>query len=243
MSGRIKELIREDMGFSILSPFREKYQLDILESARNNKAVVLIKSRQMWISELLLSIAIDSLLTKKQKGKSYSCTFVCCNQSNAQAHMKRFIQLCENNRILMQEYAKKSNQVRLMNDAYINFETKITSGIAGDIVIFDEMAFNKSVDNETLNLLLASGSKIIASSTPKKGSFFNELAKETLLGKNNYAHVIAHWTMNSIFQNNMIAVAEPMFDGSIRFKIEHGDIQHMMGDPKLYAEEIECFLV
>lgn len=242
MSGRIKELIREDMGFSVLSGFREKYQLDILESTSSNKAVVLIKSRQMWISELLLSIALDNMLTKKQKDKSYSCTFVCCNQANAKNHMDRFIKLCAHNGVLIQESRKKSSQLRLINDAYIDFETKIMSGTGGDLVIFDEMAFNKNVDERSLNSLLASGSRIILSSTPKKGSLFNELAKKTVLGNSKYAHVIAHWTMNSFFQKNMIAVADPSEDGFVLFRIEQGDVMRTLNNYPLYAEEIECAL-
>jgi len=242
MSGRIKELIREDMGFSVLSPFREKYQLDILESTSSNKAVVVIKSRQMWISELLLSIALDSLLTKKPKDRSYSCTFVCCNQGNVKSHMERFIKLCAHNGILIQENRKKTNQLRLMNDAYIDFETKIPNGTGGNLVIFDEMAFNNNVDKESLDFLLASGSRVILSSTPKKGSLFNELAKKAVRGKGKYAHVIAHWTMNSFFQKNMVAVANPSPDGFVLFKIEHSDVMRMMGNYPLYVEEMECAL-
>ena len=241
-SGRIKELIREDMGASVLSPFREKYQLDILESAKDNRAMVLIKSRQMWISEILLSIALDGMLTKKRKDKAYSCTFISCNQEGAKMHMKRFIKLCRDNGIPINEHSNRPNRVLLMNDAYIDFEIRMANGIANDMVIFDEMAFNKNIDKEELNLLLVSGSRVIVSSTPKKGSLFNKLAKEAALGKGDYACVIAHWAMNSFFQKDVVAVADSSPDGFIRFNIEHGEIKRRMNSPQLYAEEMDCAL-
>ena len=242
MSGRIKELMRKDMGMSVLSPFKEGYQLSVINTIRDNKNVIITKSRQMWISTILLSVALENMLTHEGGVKPYSCMFICCNNSVANHHIRKFLELCSQNGLKVQEGRLAPNEIYLSNGAYIRFVSKVPQGVSANIAIFDEFAFNNSTTEEEISMLQACGCKVILSSTPNRGSLFNEIAKGSLLGKNQYAHVFAHWKMNSVHQANAEVEVSATKDGPITCDIVHKTTRSSFNDAR-YGEEMDCTIL
>lgn len=241
MAGRIKELMRRDMGLTVLSSFKEKYQTDIIEAIQKVDHVLVIKSRQMWMSTLLLSISLDGMLRQKKKDKPYSCFFICVNKQNADELMRKFLKICDDHNIKVLEGRTSSHQVYLTNGSYIHFMSKLPLGQSGTITVFDEFAFMKSTKEE-IGQLQAAGGKVVISSTPRKKSLFNELAKEAINGKNFYFPAIAHWTMNSVQSHNASMMFHRNEDNTFKFSMCNKELYDMMGKER-YMEEMECVLL
>lgn len=238
MSGRIKELMRQDMGFNVLSSFNEHYQLNIINKLKNNKRTVIVKSRQMWISTLLLSFALDSMLAHKGK-LPYSCLFISPNANNAKFHHAKFLEVCATNGIKIAS-AGNDMRIELPNGSSIRFAAQ-ARGMSAYLTILDEFAFNKMEFDEFKSLTAASN-KLVVSSTPSKGSLFNSIAKEAVLGKNEFDFAVAHWMMNSIHSHNASVLPFREEDGTVRFQLRNGDAQRVINNSYTYLQEMECVL-
>lgn len=240
MSGRIKSLMQKDMGMTVLSSFKERYQLNMIDTIKKNKKVLIVKSRQMLVSQMLLSIALDCMLTEKKKEKGYTCLFVTANMENAKSHLKRFVQICSDNGIKLLSIQEEAMQLTIMNGAIIKFMSGKKSIIGGNIIIFDEAAFIKMTADE-FQIAMDSSPRAIISSTPTKGSVFNELAKESVMKRSKYVPFIAHWMMNSLHSDDVVAIPRES-EGKIVFDIVKDNIMQMMLE-KRYSQEMDCTLL
>ncbi len=241
MSGRIKELMRQDMGFNVLSPYTEKYQLDIINGIKTNKKTLLIKSRQMWVSTILLSVMLDRMLNDNVYKEPYKCIFFSHSREAANVHHKKFLQICYDNGIKIEgDWDKK---IVLPNYASIQFVHSLQPGIGAHLLVLDEAAFWK-MDSQKLRETMMHSSRVVLSSTPFRGSAFNAMAMEALKKKekSDFKVIVAHWTMNSVHMNKAVVV--PRFsDSKITFDIMQEDIRCMMSNDDMYAQEMGCALL
>lgn len=238
MSGRIKELIRKDMGFTVLSSFDEEYQKRII-SAFQNKKPIIIKSRQMFISQILLSCLLHEML-QENGSEPIRAAFVSPNLNGCKNHHERFIRLCDGHGIEMKRNG--GSRVEIYNGATVHFLNDKRQHDDYDILVLDEFAFH-GMSRQELDELTAHNGRIIISSTPKKDSLFNSLAIDAMNQKNALSACVAHWSMNSLYNSApMEAVPYSTKDGMYFRVTSCSDRYRMLGEDR-YLEEMECALL
>ena len=235
MSGRIKQLMRKDMGMTALSPYKEKYQKDIIDVVLGNSRSIIVKSRQMFVSTLLLSIVLHQALDKKRK----NVLFISCNSQSRKRHMQQFSLQCEENSVGIER--KSSFGMELDNGVHVSFQDGIGTGFEGDLVVFDEFAFQE-MDEETMRSVMTATNDVVVSSTPFRGSLFNKLAIEAVNGQNEFKLHVAHWPMNSLYQQKgLVAVPVEGKDG-VSFTVRPCGMMERLRDEDTYLQEMECRL-
>lgn len=152
----------------------------------------------------------------------------------------RFVMLCIENGIELVNNHK--GKVKLSNGAIALFLGKLSSGTDADIFIFDEFAFS-NIGEETIAGLMTSSKKVIISSTPMKGSLFNQIAINALNGKNGCATCVVHWSMNSHYMTREIQATPYTIEGGLRFDFTPAHISSMISDRLTYMQEMECALL
>jgi hypothetical protein len=239
MSGRIKELMRKDMANTVLSGYKDKYQHDIIAKCLQGRNVIIVKSRQMFITTLMMSIMLELMI---KHGGGF--VFTCVRSEAIKSMMDKFEKLCIDNGINARR--EHRDTIRLQSaDAQVAFRSGMWIGADPKCIYFlDECAYNNDTVRQAVELA-ATGTRIIMASSVKAKSEFNQLAYKSFTEQTRFEPVLAHWSMNPAYVNNgvtNIIRVDPKDPGKLSFHtMPSGHYLDLMMQ-RTYEEEMDCVI-
>ena len=247
MSARLRELIRKDMGFTLLSHYKEKYQRDVIDHVTNNKLSLIVKSRQMYMTTMLLSILLEHMIEDEGSGSYH---FFSPNKESMKHAVDKFLLQCSDNNIDLSIQNRNAyfTRMTLYNGANVEFSQMCHPNDMGSsrMIIVDEAAFIPKGDLTLALSSLLMADKLAIASTPNEDSCFNHMAKKVFAGKSEFSPLISHWSMNSYYCDRASSLSEIDADGHVRFSPVLKDVRNALGesDAKLiYEQAFECLIL
>jgi hypothetical protein len=201
--------------------------------------VIIVKSRQMFITTLMMSIMLELMI--KQGG---SFVFACGRSEVIKVMMDKFERLCIDNGISARR--EHRNEIRLQSvDARVAFRSSVGIGADSKCTYFlDECAYNNETVKQAMEMA-AIGGRIIMASSVKAKSEFNQLAYKSFMQQTNFEPVLAHWSMNPFYVNNgvtNIIRVDPKEPGKLSFQtMPSGHYLDLMMQ-RTYEEEMDCVI-
>jgi len=194
------------------------YQLDLLESYKTNRFVLVKHSRQMGITTTIIEHIIYLLLDNKKHKitlitPSLSVGKEILNKIRVDAriiHAGVFDQ--KTNKIVL----KNNNQIKIGHNSCV-FRGEIVTD-----VIIDNGCFLKNlndvISNAKVNITQNYGSIIIVSSNKKGFTYFNELFNKT---DNLFKKHLIHWHMNPNYDEKWYEEIKNLYFDSDKLKCEY----------------------
>lgn len=181
-----------------LYPFQE----DVLVEFRNNRFVIINKSRQLGISTLVAGFALWLMLFNKDK----TVLCIATKQETARGMVEKVQFMYENLPAWLKGNQKPLSNNKLSFQLANNSRIVATSAAsdagrsyAVSLLIVDEAAFIEGIDKiyTSIKPTISTGGGIIALSSPNGvGNWFHRMYTEAEIGKNDFKALKLMWTLH-----------------------------------------------